>query len=121
MSRVTPEEVRVIIETTLTDPVIQVWIDAASNIVDCHAECMGSCVDLAQVELYLSAHFVGMLDPSVKGFITEEGPAGFKTKYSNPVEMKNIIDNTTYGTTANMLSNGCLASVSDKLATVGFF
>lgn len=122
MPRVMPAEVKAIVPTNLTDPIIQMWIDAANAIVNSNAECIGGDEALlTQVELYLSAHFVAMLSASTRGFITEEGPEGFKTKYSNPVAMSNIIDNTPYGTTANMLSGGCLASVSDKKATVEFF
>lgn len=122
MSRVTPEEVKAIIDTSLDDPVIQVWIDAANTIVNANADCIGGDEALlTQVELYLSAHFVGMLDPEIRGFITKEKLEVFETTYSNPVSIKNNIDNTPYGTTANMLSNGCLANTSDKSAEVCFF
>jgi hypothetical protein len=119
MSRVTPTEVKAIIETPLTDPVIQIWIDGANTIVTANAECIGGDdALLTQVELYLSAHFVGMLDPGVRGFITKEKLDVFETTYSNPVTLSNIIDNTPYGTTANMLSGGCLANVSDRAITL---
>ena len=122
MSRVTPEEVKAIIDTSLEDPVIQVWIDAANTIVNSNADCIGGDEALlTQVELYLSAHFVGMLDPEIRGFVTKEKLEVFETTYSNPVSIKNNIDNTPYGTTANMLSNGCLANTSDKIADVCFF
>jgi hypothetical protein len=122
MSRVTPEQVKAIIDTSLDDPVIQVWIDAANTIVNANADCIGGDEALlTQVELYLSAHFVGMLDPEIRGFVTKEKLEVFETTYSNPVSIKNNIDNTPYGTTANMLSNGCLANTSDKSAEVCFF
>tara|TARA_R110002096_G_C14370680_1_gene704825 strand:+ start:55 stop:423 length:369 start_codon:yes stop_codon:yes gene_type:complete len=122
MSRVTPEQVKAIIDTSLDDPVIQVWIDAANTIVNSNADCIGGDEALlTQVELYLSAHFVGMLDPEIRGFVTKEKLEVFETTYSNPVSIKNNIDNTPYGTTANMLSNGCLANTSDKTADVCFF
>lgn len=118
-SRVTPAEVRVIIETTLTDPVMQVWIDGANTIVTANATCIGGDDTLLkQVELYLSAHFIGMLDPAIRGFVTREKLDVFETTYSNPVTLANMIDNTVYGTTANMLSNGCLANTSDRVATL---
>ena len=100
MSRVTPEQVKAIIETGLADPIIQTWIDAANTIVNANADCIGNDeAVLTQVELYLSAHFVGMLDSEVRGFITKEELDGFETTYSNPVKLKNNIDNTPYGTT----------------------
>lgn len=121
-SRVTPEEVKEIVATSLTDSVIQVWIDGANSIVNANADCIGGDEALlTQVELYLSAHFVAMLDPKLRGFITKRKLEVFETTYSNPVTLKNIIDNTPYGTTANMLSNGCLANASDKSAEVCFF
>jgi len=115
MSRVTPAEVKEIIATNLLDPVIQIWIDGANTIVTENSECIGGVeAVLTQVELYLSAHFVGMLDPAIRGFVTKEKLDIFETTYSNPVTLANNIDNTTYGTTANMLSKGCLANTSDR-------
>ena len=122
MSRVTPTEVKVIVTTSLADPIVQIWIDSANTIVTENAECIGGDEALlTQVELYLSAHFVAMLDPELRGFVTKEKLDVFETTYSNPVTMKNNIDNTPWGTAANMLSNGCLANTSDKLASVEFF
>lgn len=115
MSRVAASEVKLLVNTSLSDPIVQTWIDGASTVVNANAECIGSDEEvLTQVELYLSAHFVAMLDPALRGFVTKEGPPGFETTYSNPMTIKNNIDSTPYGTTANMLSNGCLASTSDR-------
>lgn len=116
MSRVTPAEVKVIITTSLTDPVIQIWIDAANTIVNANADCIGGDEALlTQIELQLSAHFVGMLDPSIRGFVTKEKIEDFETSYSNPISIKNNIDNTPYGTTANMLADGCLTNTSKSV------
>jgi hypothetical protein len=115
MSRVTPEEVKQIITTLLGDPIIQIWIDAANEIVTDNADCIGKDEDgLAQVELYLSAHFIGMLAQTGKGSITKEGLPGFETSYSSSKDISNTLDNTTYGITANMLSNSCLANINDR-------
>ncbi len=118
-TRVTPAEVKVIIETPLTDPAIQIWIDAANAIVDDNSDCItGGETILKLVELQLSAHFVGMQDSEVRGFITKDGLNGFETSYSNPVEKsKDLINSTTYGQAANMLAGGCLASTSEKTIT----
>lgn len=122
MSRVTPTEVKVIVTTTLTDPVVQVWIDSANSIVTDNEACIdGDEAKLTMVELYLSAHFIAMLSPKTRGFVTKRKLDVFETDYSNPVMLKNTIDNTTYGTTANMLSGGCLANTTDKRATAEFF
>lgn len=122
VSRVTPTEVKAIVSTALADSIIQVWIDGANTIVTDNSDCIGGDEALlTQVELYLSAHFIAMLDPSLKGFVTREKHGVFETSYSNPVTLKNVIDNTTYGTTANMLSGGCLANTSDKASSVEFF
>jgi len=122
MSRVTADEVREIIDTDLAGTTLDVWISAANSIVTANAGCIGNDEDtLKMVELYLSAHVVGMLSPDIRGFVSEEGPDGFKTKYSNPVQMSEVIDATPYGTTANMLAGGCLTNVSKPVATVDFF
>ena len=119
MSRVTPSEVKEIIETPLTDPVVQVWIDGASTIVTANAGCIGGDdALLTQVELYLSAHFVGMLDPGIRGFVSMEKTEELETSFSNPVTVSNMIDNTPYGTLANRLSDGCLANIDDRAITL---
>jgi len=117
MSRVTPTEVREVVATELTDPVVQVWIDGAHSIVNANADCIGDDEALlTQIELFLSAHFVGMLNPETRGFITKDSIDGFETTYSNPVKLASIIDNTPHGTTANMLAGGCLTSTTKQAA-----
>ena len=122
MSRVTPAEVKVIVTTTLTDQIIQVWIDGANAIVTANSACIcGDDDKLTMVELYLSAHFIAMLSTKTRGYVTKTKLDVFETNYSKPAMLKNTIDNTTYGTTANMISGGCLANTTGKRATVGFF
>ncbi len=121
-SRVTPTEVKQIVDTALLDPVVQIWIDSANTILFNNLLCL--TVDeiiLKQIELFLSAHFIAMLDAELRGFVTKEKVDVFETTYSNPINLINSIDNTPYGTTANMLSGGCLANTSDKLADIEFF
>ena len=116
MSRVTPEEVTDIVETDLVDTVVQVWIDGANTIVNANADCIGSDESvLTQVELYLSAHFVAMLDSETRGYITKDKIDTFETSYSTPTGLDHIMDNTAYGTTANMISGGCLANVNKSV------
>jgi hypothetical protein len=115
MSRVTPTEVKQIVSTALDDSIVQTWIDGANTIVTDSSECIGGVETLlTKVELYLSAHFIAMLDPELRGFVTKEKLDVFETSYSNDITMQNNIDNTPYGTTANMLSKGCLANSSDR-------
>ena len=119
MSRVTPAEVKAIVPTTLSDTITQVWIDSANAIVTDNSTCISKDeAGLTQVELYLSAHFVAMLDQTGKGSITKEGLPGFETTYSSPSSISKNIDRTTYGTTANMLSGGCLANTEKSAAKV---
>ena len=121
-SRVTPAEVKAIITTTLTDAIVQVWIDAANAVVNSIIPCVGSDeVMLTQIELFLSAHNVGMLDPAVRGFVTKEKLDVFETTYANPAITKDLISSTVYGQTANRISNGCLTNVDDKASSVEFF
>ena len=116
---VTVADLREIITTSLPDATLQIWIDAATAIVNGKAACI-SPANLDQTCLYLSAHFVAMLDPALRGMITKEGPEGITTSYSNPAKLVDLIDSTTYGMTANMLSNGCLAQISMPVASVEF-
>lgn len=119
MSRVTPTEVKEIVSTTLDDSVVQVWINGAHTIVNDNADCIGAEESvLKQVELFLSAHFVAMLDPELRGFVTKEKLDVFETSYSNPVKLSETIDNTPYGTAANMLSGGCLVSSSKRVCKI---
>ena len=122
-SRVTPTEVKVIIETTLADAVVQIWIDAANAIVNDQSACIGGDEALlTQVELYLSAHFVALVDPEsdrsrVK---SEKLKNDFSITY-NAATLENNINDTAYGKTANMLANGCLIQTTQAKATVEFF
>jgi len=121
MSRVIPEEVKAIIDTDLTDTQIQIWIDAANTIVTANAECIGGDEDLlTQIELFLSAHNVGMLDSDVRNEIKKEGLKGFETEYMKSVAVsEELINSTVYGQQANRLSGGCLANSDDR--SVSFF
>jgi len=102
-SRVTPSEVKAIIETDLTDPVVQVWIDSANSIVNEKAACIGNVETLlTQVELYLSSHFLALLDPDLGGIITKDKAEQLETSFATASIDKNI-DATVYGQTAKTL------------------
>ena len=121
MSRVTPGEVSEIVETVLLDPVIQVWIDAANTIVTGASSCIGGDdALLAQVELYLAAHFIAINDISSGATVKSDKIDNQATTYS-VVELQGNINDSSYGRAANMLSNGCLLTIGQEAATVEFF
>jgi hypothetical protein len=123
MSRVTPEEVKVIVSTTLSDAVLQVWIDAASAIVTTKAACIGGDESLLkQIELYLSAHFIQSSNPKNKGIKTKTKVDVIETTFSSLASISDSIDNTVFGTLANQLAGDCLSkdSVSNR-AIVEFY
>ena len=65
MERVTTTDVRVVIDTDLTDADISTLIDIASRLVDDELVPLGrlSSDRLRDVELYLAAHFVAVREP----------------------------------------------------------
>lgn len=121
-TRVTPTEVKAIVATTLDDPVVQVWIDAANSVVNENTACIGGDdALLTQVELYLSAHFIALVDPGLdRSRVSKEKTEELETDYNVTKLMGNVND-TVYGTTANMLSKGCLTNANQAIATVDFF
>lgn len=120
MSRVTPAEVKAIVETTLTDPVIQVWIDAAGSIVTKNADCIGGTEELlTQVELNLSAHLITISSAATRGVVTKEKLGPLETEYSSGMVIKNSVESTPYGIAANMLAGGCLTDYEKTTAKIG--
>lgn len=116
MARVTDAEVKAIKSTTVdTTP----FIDCASLIVDdINAKC-GKDFDaerLKCIELFLSAHFVGNLDPAVASRSFEGASATFQVGSS---ALSGVLSDK-YGQTANMLSEGCLQMLDLQPATVDF-
>lgn len=114
-NRVQACEVKEIITTDLSEDAIYTWIGVANILVTNKKFCIGGTAALLKkIELQLTAHYIGMLDSSIRGFITKEGVPGFETTYANPVTLKNIIDNTPYGMNANALANGCLTKTCSR-------
>lgn len=122
MSRVTPIEVKEVIPTTLSDPMIQIWIDVANTIVSASADCIGGDEALlTQVELMLSSHFVALVDQdadSSNSSIKQEKTDDISTTY-NTKELTGTVNDTVYGQAANKLSNGCLTKVDKAVAKIG--
>ena len=111
MSRSAPSEVKAIIDTSLSDPTIQIWIDVANVIVDDHLDCIDKDeVILKQIETNLSAHFVSMIDSDGTGKTVEKDKAeDLETEYTKQKMIDEEINTTVYGRAANALSGGCLA------------
>lgn len=112
MARVIVAEVRVILpaSTQLTDAQIQAAIDAATCVVDeveatCGAHLSAAC--LAQVELYLSAHFAAVTENTLS-IVSETDPCcGGQATYG--FKFGEGVKGTPFGIMANTLSQGCLA------------
>ncbi len=111
----TPAEVRVILpdDTTLTDPQIQAAIDAASCVVDamklefCAASITVACFN--QICIYLSAHFAAVTDNTLTLSSEEDACCGGKATYGFKFGEGYL--GTPFGQMANMLSQGCLATM----------
>jgi len=121
-TRVTPAEVKAIVASALADPIVETWIDAANAIVNDNSDCIGGDEPLlTQVELYLSAHFLALVDPDLdRSRVSKEKTEQLETDYNVAKLMGNVND-TVYGTTANMLAKGCLTDVNQAPATFEFF
>lgn len=116
MARVTDAEVKAIKPVTFdTTP----HIDCANLIVnDINAKC-GKSFDetrLTCIELYLSAHFAGTTEPSAKSRSFEGASVSFQVGSGS----LNGVLSSTFGQTANMLSEGCLQMLDLQPATVDF-
>jgi len=66
-TRTTPDEVREIITTDLTDPQIQVWIDVANALVTANVTCGLSEATMEEIERQLTAHLISLLPTSGAG------------------------------------------------------
>jgi hypothetical protein len=114
---ITPDEVRAITGSTLTDDEIQPFITAAGcllgRVTDCMGFSEGDCYD--QTEAYLSAHLL------VSSNIGKDSAPLKREMLLNEYEVEYIVSkggtgilSTPFGETANMLSGGCLVNL-DKI------
>lgn len=105
MARVTEAEVKLIIDTQLTN--IDLFIDTANIIVDEDLSDVGmSDVRLNKIELYLSAHFVCLREKQ----LTSENFGSASETYQGKTGMN--LQSTNYGQTAMMLDkSGTLVNV----------
>ena len=122
MSRVTVEEVRVILpdDTQLTDQQIQAAIYAATCVVD---QIAGGCADdltedcLKQVELYLAAHYCAATENTLSKTSETDPCCGGSVSYGF-VLGKGVMG-SPFGQMANTLSHNCLAE--QDMMNVGIF
>ncbi len=121
-ARVNASEVKELINTDLTDVIVASSIDIASRFIDDIVVGAGLSADrLADVELYLSAHFVAMRDQD-EGMITEQDVGDAKVKYSG--EFGKSLNLTRYGQmaifldTSGKLAASTLTQVKARFETV---
>lgn len=113
-ARVEPDEVKEIIETDLTDSLINAFINSAHYFIQENLLNKGLSANiLTQIELWLSAHFLAIRDQRVES----ESIAGeWQAKYQGKTGMG--FEATTYGQQALMLdTTGTLASAGLKAIT----
>ena len=96
-NRVTPAEVKQIVETNLSDAIVEVFITTANSLVN---RLSGSCLtdDMrTQIELYLSAHLVTMRDRKAQSERLGDAQITYQGSFGEG------LDRTEYGQTARML------------------
>ncbi len=116
MTRVNDAEVRTIRPSDTIDD-YSPFIETASVVVDGLSTGCGSSFSdtkLTQIELYLAAHYGAVSDPDV---VRERFENDEKTYQSGNRQMYGILRDS-WGQTANMLSNGCLAELEKRTASV---
>lgn len=115
-ARVTPQEVKEIIATALTDPVLNACINTAHAIIDANLTAMGSASALlTEIELWLSAHFVAIREPKAK----QKSVAGEYSVTYEKGDPGTGFSATTWGQQALALDfTGTLASMGLKKAKI---
>lgn len=118
---VTDAQVRAVIPGT-TISVLTPFITAANILVDdLAASGCGSGLSstrLENVEIWLSAHFAAVTDPTIA--ITEQKVEGATIKAARGNTSLTGILSTQYGVMANTLSGGCLEELDKRKPTLAF-
>lgn len=108
--RITPTELKEIIDTELTDARIQAFITAASLTIDRLLINEFEEAELKEIERWLAAHFIAA-NIDRQAIEEEAGPA--RQKFANNFGMN--LQSTTYGQTAATLdTSGTLAALGKK-------
>lgn len=110
-----PDKVRAITGSTLTDPEIQPFIDAASAVLTRISEFTDAQTDdfNNQLSAYMSAHLLAMspVGDAIKQVRREEMDGEFTIEYLTPLNLGEHINSTLYGQVANMLTEGRLGQI----------
>jgi len=120
-TRTTPTEVKQIIDTTLTDPQIQIWIDVANVIVTANVTCGLSDAVMEEIERQLSAHFISLVpDSGATGSAVKSEKLGDASVTYNVSSFDgDKLDSTIYGQTAKMLDTcGGLSNMGKKAISI---
>ena len=120
MPRATPDTVRAINGSTLTDPSISPFISAASCMIDqvvasgCASTVTEDC--LATAETFLTCHIMsgsGAGETGGGGIKIEEKFENYSVKFQRSMSGAGVLG-TSYGITANSLLNGCLVELDKR-------
>jgi hypothetical protein len=121
-NRVTGDEVKEVINTSLTSIQVAPMITAANLLVT--AKCVGYSADeLKEIERWLSAHFVSVRDPSKSALVSKTvGEASETYQVSRGSNVSFALETSPYGQQALILDYlGCLASLGrQKVILRGF-
>lgn len=116
-NRVTDAEVKAIKAVSPSTLDTTPWITAANTVVNTiNTSCGTSYVEatLTQIELWLSAHFVGTINPQK---VSEKFEGYSQTFHVGSQTLSGVMSDK-YGQTANMLAGGCLAELDKPLASI---
>lgn len=119
VNRVTDPEVKAIKKVSPSTLDTTPWITAANTVVNTINSTCGTSFDevtLTQVELFLSAHFVGTFNPSLVSRKFEN----YEERFAVGSQVLKGVMSDKYGQTANMLVGGCLAELDKAPASVDF-
>jgi len=111
MTRVTADEVKVVIETELTDPIIEAYISSANVMVTNIMSGSNASSDLLkEIERWLTAHMIAV---SKERVASKEGAGGAYIEYSG--EFAAGLASTSYGQMVKSLdSTGRFANAGSK-------
>lgn len=121
----TPDQVRAINGSTLSDEQIQPFIDAAVCIVEQADMCMtgkglsDSCK--TSVAAYVAAHLMGVSGIDDKSRVkSKETFENYSVEWAQAQVAGNGIMSTTFGQAANTISGGCLQEVDKRPFSIVF-
>lgn len=115
------EDVRLIIETSLSDAQVQAMIDDAALLVSACVESL-ECARQTAIIKWVTAHLIANLSTATSGgagVVTQESLGDASISYAKPPLLGEGLKSTTYGQQAIALDpNGCIASLGRNQAKV---